>query len=535
MRRSRILFCLLAIALSPLFNLSYLSARESETLVALSKRALEAKDSAEIYSTFEELKTFYFKDNRYADFIEFLKSLAKKKKPLLAFVNYYTALCRYSQLKYLEEAQKWDEYFSQGNAYRNEITDNAAAAISATFAKEPVYLYSRLLLWQFHKDQQDAFIDGALSDLMLALSEYSRQSEEPAPVKSVAERLAAYGEKGKSKEAYKIYVNKIASQQVSSEELFNIAEGFYREDSLDLSELVFDVYIERISGLDKEKQLPILIDIARKFTYKDEGPKDMFYAEKIFGKIEETAGIAAFDQVLIYLRGFNLEKLKEFAGSEKVYTKLLEMYPAHPKADEINYKLGIISAYIMRDLNKGRAYFEKLAAKEEPTSHVISSLYQLGLLSQWSNDTAKAREHYNKLIEMAKDSFKEAVSLTKERIEELDAGKPMEYNLKTFLDTALSEEYAGFDMSKSELKASRYRLGSSKEVTVSSNVFLPESGCMQVEVQYLWSGDLGKASAQAGASSFNTSYTEPGTKIISLIIVSAQGIIDRNLDLLDVN
>lgn len=89
-------------------------------------------------------------------------------------------------------------------------------------------------------------------------------------------------------------------------------------------------------------------------------------------------------------------------------------------------------------------------------------------------------------------------------------------------------------MSKSELKASQYNLSKGQDVNFSSSAFLPASGCTQVELQYLWSGDTGKNSPASTESSFGTSYDEPGTKVINLIIVSPTGIVDRNIELLDV-
>ena len=57
---------------------------------------------------------------------------------------------------------------------------------------------------------------------------------------------------------------------------------------------------------------------------------------------------------------------------------------------------------------------------------------------------------------------------------------------------------------------------------------------MPVELLYLWSGDLGTAKLESGQSAFDTTYTQPGTKILNLVVVSPTGIIDRNIEMLDV-
>jgi hypothetical protein len=57
---------------------------------------------------------------------------------------------------------------------------------------------------------------------------------------------------------------------------------------------------------------------------------------------------------------------------------------------------------------------------------------------------------------------------------------------------------------------------------------------MQVEIQYLWSGDLGSAKPPLEKSEFNTTYVQRGTKEINLVIVSPSGVLDRSIELVDV-
>jgi len=154
----------------------------------LSKCVCEAKivDAA----CLEELKNAYFsrpqikseggippeagKDNKYSEFTEALKSLCPDNKTAQPYINYYIALTRYSQLKYLEENKSWDEYFAKGNDYRNDIVNSAQKAMFATTSKDAVNVYAKLLTYQFHKDQQDTSSDSALADLMSAIPEYAQ-------------------------------------------------------------------------------------------------------------------------------------------------------------------------------------------------------------------------------------------------------------------------------------------------------------------------------------------------------------------------
>ena len=512
-----------------------LFAQDSVPLVKLSKQIIEAKTQDELTPLFIELKGLYFKDNKYSDFVEFLKSLSSKKSTLAPFTNYYIALSRYSQLKYLEESQNWDEYFANGNTYREEIIQSAEKTTEATKPEDLLHLYARLILWRFHFDQQDNFASAALSDLMNAVLDFSKETLSYQPIKEIADKLLAYGEKGKAKELYRTYVDKILQSSISNDRLKDTALGFYQERNLELAQLIYDAYIERMAKVyPKEKLIPILIDIARSFSYKDQDPKDTFYAEQVFCKIEELGTKDAFDEDLIYLRAFNLEKSKEYSKAKDLYIDLMQRYPKTSHAQEADFKIGMIYTYILGDLATGRGYFARLAQKETPSPQAVSSLYQLGLLSQWEQDYAKAKEYYRQLIEKAKSDFSETVAKAQERLEEIEEAKPIEYNLKTFLDVSLKEEYAMFDMTKLDLRSSLYRAKKDETVQITALPYTAESGCMQIELEYLWSGHTGTAKPSVGDATFSTTYIHPGTKEINLVVVSPAGVIDRNIDLVDV-
>lgn len=536
---------------SSLITHHYCFAQDNSALVNLSKQIIEAKTKEELYPLFEEVKDLYFQEDKYSQLVELLKSLSQQKEALGPFTDYYTALARYYQIKHLEEAQEWDEYFSQGNSYRDQLTAAAGKAIDSTNPKDALNIRSRLLLWQFHKDQQDAFVESSLADLMQAISGYAEDAKDLKPIREAADKLLAHGEKGKSKELYQTYANKLTGSVKEAQELEALALGFYKEGNLELSLRLYDVYIERIAQTyPKEKLIPILINIARNFSSQDEGKKDAYYAEKLFNKIEEAGTKDAFDEELMYLRAFNVEKIKEYSRAKDFYLDLLQRYPETKYADEAYFKAGIISTYVLRDIKTGRDYFEKLAhsaslsANPEPVEglaqkeilspQVISGLYQLGLLSQWENDLAKAKDYYNVLLEKAGNDFTETVALAQERLKEITGSKPIGYNLKIFLDLSLKEEEPAFTPGLADLNSSRYRLKKDENVDIKCTPYTVESGCMQVEIQYLWSGDLGTAKPPLERAEFNTTYVQRGTKEINLVVVSPSGVLDRTIELVDV-
>ena len=552
----------LVLGISPIY------AQDNSRLVTLSKQIMEAKDNQQACVYLKELKDLYFQENKFNEFADFLVSLKKRKKGPESCISYYSVLNRYQHLKYLEESQNWNEYFSKGDIYRQDITASAQKVIDATTQAEPLNIYSRLLLWRFYKDQADALCEQALSDLMAASLEYAKRQADTTTIKEVADQLFSYNEKSKARQLYRLYVDKVSGSNVDADNLLKLASGFYQEGNLELAEPLYDAYIQRITqdlsspkeaANLKPKFTATLQDIARQFAYpecsyissvtsgsrrdssvsgfirdKDEGLSDPSYAEKIFSKIEELAGAEAFDEELIYLRALNLEKSREYNLAKDKYLDLVKRYPNGRHADEADFKAGMIYAYALIDTESAQAYFKKLGQKGAVTPQVISSLYQLGLLSQWEQDLEKAKTYYHGLIAKAGDKFEETVAKATARLKEIEESKPIEYNLKAFLDASWQEKGV-YDMSKVEVKSSPYRAKINEAVNVTSSTFLPASGCMQVEVNYLWSGHLGAAKPTENGAGFTATYMNSGTKEINLVVVTPSGVIDRYIDMVDID
>lgn len=497
------------------------------------------KAADEVCGNLEKLKDQYFKENNYSKFVDYLESRVQKNELPGLCPNYYIALSRYKQLKYLEDKQQWDEYFSQGNNYRDQITANLSKVVGSTSPNDKGYIYSRLLLWQFHRDQQDAFSDQTLIDLVNSCFEYSKQAGDIAPIKNVADALLSYSEKAKARQIYAIYVEKLTTSNKTADELKEAAYGFYKNNNLELAELLYDAYIEKIkSSASKQELIDKLFDLAKLFVYHPNGPRDMAYAEKIYKQIEDLGGMEAFNEERLYTRAFNLEKMRDYKKAADIYQAFLGRFPDSALAPKVNYKLGIIYTYALKDYKSGMGYFTKVsqpAAGTNPSPYFVSSLYQLGLLSQWLQDIASAKNYYDKLIELAKDNFGDTVGSAKNRLNEIGSGAGLEYNLKTFMDISLKPEFSNIqDMAKLDLSASNYLPKSQEAVDFSSNAYVQESGCTQVILQYLWSGDTGKSSPSLESPNFNTSYSSPGTSVVNLVMVSPTGVVDRNFEIIDV-
>jgi TolA-binding protein len=507
----------------------------SASAEALSKRINSSANNHDLFINFQAAQDEYLKDNRYNDFVDLLKGLAQKKNNLEPFSNYFTGLTRYLQMKSLEEKQAWDEYFSQGNNYRDEISGSLDKVVRATDAKEALNIYARLVLWRFHHDQQDVFFEQALKDLLSSAVEYARSSQDLAPVKTVADTLVSYGEKSKAAQLYKIYIDKMIAAGTKAGEIKTLALGFLNEGNIELAQTAFDSYVKKVvETFPAEEKAAALKEAALLFAWKEPEAKDGQYAEKIFKAMEDAAGKDVFDEELLYLRAYNLEKIKEFASAKNIYLELLSRFPQTKYAQISGYKVGLIALYVGRDESLARQYLEKTSQADPASPLALSSLYQLGILTQWEDDLTRAQAYYDRLIENAGGGAAEIVSSTKERISEIKAAKPLDSNIRASLDMALKPENSNLDMSKVQIKISPASPAAGEEIIITSSAASPESGCTQVVLDYVWAGDLGKTKPSAEPSGLAIVYSDPGTKIINLVVMCPYGVLDRSIDIIDV-
>ena len=497
--------------------------------------AVQDKAAAGDCANIENEKIKYFQENKYSEFVDFLDNYKIKDQLNKSCINYYKALARYTQLSYLEEKQSWDEYFANGNNYREQIVDNVNKVIAQTNTSDELRSKSRLLIWQFHRAGQDAFDEQALIDLLTDAKAYAEVSVDAALLKQIADVLLSSGQKASARKLYKLYVAKLDQEKMTDLELKNIAAGFYKEKNLELAQTVYDIYIEKIQkSFQLDKFVAELFEIASLFVYKPTGLYDLAYAEKIYALIESLGPKDVFNQETIYLRAFNLEKMSVYIEAQKFYLQLTQTYPDTKYFQEATYKIAMINAYVLANLSEAQKYFEILAAKTVPGPHVISSLYQLGLLSQWQGDLVKASSYYDLLLKNVQDKYTAIVARSRERIKEIQENKPLSYNLKVFLDLSLKDESTLMEMNKAQLSSTNYILEKNQNNTVSSSVNMPQSGCNQVELQYLWSGDLGGANPGVQMSNFQGAYADPGTKEINVVIASPAGTVDRSFIMVDV-
>lgn len=492
------------------------------------KEALAAQDEAALAQVLDRYEADFSRNHCLDAYAEFLRSLERKDAPGKALLNYKIGWARFAQLKFLEENQRWEEYFNQGAALRTEALDNLADAYKTASAGSIAKVYAAMLLWQYHKDQQDSEQEASMQVLSAAAGDYAAAAKDPVPLKTAADLVSSYGEKVKAREIYALYFRKFSSADMSDEKLFTMSSDFLSGGNIDLAETGFDLYLERIHGYAKEQAVPALLQIGRALAYQDKRPNDPAYAERMFAAAEAAGGADSFDEDTLYLRAFNLEQGQEMLKAGEVYADLAERYADGKYQAEAVFKAGVIAAYVRGDITAARGYFERLAAKEPADQSAFAAMYQLGLFKQWEQDNFGARELYTKVTEKAGEDAAEIKAMAKKRLEEIAASKPIDFALQTFLDNSLGQDGSRLSMTKAQIFAPALA-AKGGEINVSSEAFSEPSGCTQVTLTQYWSGNTGTAAMGNGQPQpgFTTSYKEPGIKVLNLMVMSPSGAVDR--------
>jgi len=478
----------------------------------------------------DKVKEEYFNNQRYGDFVNYLKDLSKKEPHLANEISYYIGLCRYEQLKYLEEAQDWDRYFKYGNDYREELERELKKVIKRTTYKDKINLYAQLILFRFYKDQMHPSAEEIKNSLMDNTNLYIKETNDFLILKDIADTFLIYQYKNEAEKLYRVYVENLVSLEKDLEKLDSFGANLLKENKLDLAVCFYDTYIERlIRDYPKEKVLPKLFFIGKEFSFKVNE-----FAERIFKLIEDRYGLDLFDEETLYLRAENLEKSLNYLDAQRIYLIFLEKFKESKYREELLFKTAVVYAYSLADLEKAKYYFnELLKEKKKNSCYGISSLYQLGLISQWQKNYDEAVKFYKELWEEAGDRFLELRELSQKRIEEIENDKPIEYNLKTFLDLSFSKEKieeAGF----LKLTASNLKLPKNESLEISALVTPPQTGCFSLELGYLWSGEVGSYFPSEKDAHFSTKYIDEGTKLVNLVVVTANGVLDKSYLMIDV-
>jgi len=155
-------------------------------------------------------------------------------------------------------------------------------------------------------------------------------------------------------------------------------------------------------------------------------------------------------------------------------------------------------------------------------------------LAQWEGDLEKARASYLKLLEKAGGDFSDTTALANARLKEIEENRPMEYNLKMFLQASLGDNFIAQRLAAADLSCRPYRLRPDEQAVAEATPQPAQTGCIPIAFNYLWSGHNGEKEPPADERLLKFSHKYSGTKEINLVIVSPTGIIAYAFDLVDV-
>ncbi|MDO8748662.1 MAG: hypothetical protein Q7J72_06095 [Candidatus Omnitrophota bacterium] len=493
----------------------------------------------------EELSGLYFSGGQYNQLVDFLRKLEKTavsgcELPL----GYHIGLCRYHQLRYLEETRNWPEYFDRGNFYREELFQETLKTVSLC-PESPLAIKAQVINWLEHKAQNDSLGKDALDKLISLINTYVKQEVEVLNlevIKEAADILQREEEPALAKAVYNLYVSRLDSAKTAKEELRLAAESALESGNISLAEIVYERYINGIKGfLSKEDLAKELTVIAEHFRFKD-----MAYAEKIFTILEDSCGTGCFSEELQYSRAYNLQRLKDYSKALQEYEKLVKNFPASLRINEAEFKLGVLYTYIISQKGEGLNYWQKVIERDSDLILVVESLYHRALINQYGEYLTQALADYSRILELINNNpdFKELTERVYGRQKEIQESKPIEYNLKTFLDVSLKN--GGIIKSQAlalNLSAEPFKTTTSpstaliidKQVKFSLNQPQAMTGCLVPEFTYLWSGDLGGIYPVPVTPEFSADYQTKGVKVVNVVVLSGLEPVGSALEMVDVD
>lgn len=526
----------------------YAEELDTKKIKQLEEQILSNPEDKKSLPYLDELSHFYLSQHQYGKFLDLLRKLEKKKVPVCDFpVAYYIGLCRYHQLRYLEETKDWKEYFDLGNSYRQELFLETEK-IAELCPLSDFGVRAQLLHWLQRKTQNDGRAGDSLGALMDMVTTYAKlDTADIKVIAEVADSLFKEGELAFARSAYNLYINRLLATEKSPFRLQVAAEDALKAGNIDLAETIYDRYVEIIKdSLAKDNLANELIAIAKVFATDGwEKGKDHRYGEKVLGILQEFCGKSYFSEELQYLRAYNLQRLKEYAKSAEEYEILAADFPKNSYLDEVEFKLGILYTYILGQKEKGVSYWQKVIERNpEPVEgrnsslgYTLESLYHKSLLSHYAQDLERAAIGYAKILELISENleFNNLLGRVRDRQKEIQESKAIDYNLKTFLDAAL-ERTVAIETSGLELLVSPYKaVGLAQEdVKFSLQQVQIETGCFAPVLTELWSGDLGSVWPVPTEGEFTTDYQTPGTKVVNLAVLGPTGVMGYVLEMVEV-
>lgn len=483
----------------------------------------------------EMLAKIYFRENKYNDFVIFIKESLPKisDKKQLAVAAYYISWARFEQLRYLEKNQLWQEYFDKGVAYRQEFSRNVETVSDSVLSDEALFLDALFLKWRFLKEDQDVREREALDSLLSSVERYAEKSNDFMGLKKIAAALSEAEEISSARYIYGLYVNSIAKSDKPAGEIKKTAEAALAGGESELAVILFDLYLNKLDRKNEAVFVRELSDIARAFSYKSKN-FNAEYAEKIFGLLDESCSGECYGEELLYTRAKNLQYSGMLIPSAAEYRKLVERFPKTKYADEADFKNGVVELYVRGNVESAGEILGRLAKEGMNADYRLLALYHLGLIYQWQGDLKSAKNYYQQIAGFSKTEISaDLEGQLSLRLSEVNGALPLEYNLRVFLDTAWKNN-APDKYTPLEIKIEPDFALMNKDVTFFASSFQAAFGCLVQKTAYLWSGQVCALEPDINSPKLNCAYKQPGTKVVNIVVINSSGVvISRSMVILD--
>lgn len=521
------------------FAVASFAQSEIPDVSALKKQIDEGTELPLVAQKLHQVVDIYASDNHHDELYEYLRSLEKKnifkKSPLL---YYYKALSRFNQVQFLEESKKWEELFNNKNRFYADMGQALEKIGKMSGGDYEILLKAKLLEYKIAKKKEEGLSAIAAALLRLAQEFAGTPGYRPALIKDIANELLREGETSYAKKLYTLYVATIAQSAINHDELKKMAGDFLNEGNVDIAVSLFAAYMDKLIDAHQGKDLIMseafaIIDIFANTGWRE--GKDPFFAEELFAKIEAVYTSDAFEGKNQYKRAYNLEKMKEYEACVTQYLKLVNEFGDYHEKDRIYFRLGIINAYALRNIDEARTFLSKVVTDFKESEDYCNSAYHLGLLYQWEGKKEDALAYYRLILEKMKDvgEKKEIVRLAGERMRELEENQDLEYNIRLFLNAAVGPKI-NIPSLQLDIFAKHAKEYTDTPITFQVNTYLSSTGCLQQSYTYLWAGELGMNQHPFNDDKLETSYEEAGAKVLTVALVDPTGVVNGAFEIADV-
>ncbi|MCM8812826.1 MAG: hypothetical protein NC924_02675 [Candidatus Omnitrophica bacterium] len=455
--------------------------------------------------------------HQYTELLAYLAEQKKTQEPQYqSLIAYYEVMATSLYLDYLEQQEDWKNYYEQINTLNPHII-RAARDFAAAAPDSELTVYVQYFAWKALLREEDEAEAGAFEKLVELLVRQVERSADVGLLKTIADTVNRDAGMERFNRIYDEYARFLQAKKATAqsvEYLAAIAAEYYRENFDETALAIYRHYVSLVyAAYPRQEAVKKILAIADLFRHtgfvRGRAPE---FAEELYAGLHKAVGTAAFDAAAVVKRAFNVEMIGDYAQAVGLYEHFLQAFPADAAAAEVVSRLGVIAVYQTRQPDIGAGYFDRVIQQHAASGYVAFALYQRGLLAQWQDDAATARQCYAKLAEAKTVYAAEA----QKRLEELNTGAPLAAAVKDFFEHLFKPQREDNPLELT-LRVDPMKGMTGQAVDISATAQDFSAGTVQPSFQFDWYGDAGEKSPDGGAS-WQTQYAAPGIKIIGVCV-----------------